>query len=206
MRILVIGSGGREHALAWKLSQSPVVERVYGAPGNPGISQCGECIPAGDSSPQALLAAAERVEADLTVVGPELPLVAGVVNAFRAAGRPIVGPTGPTHGFVGAITEFDSREGTSTGALFEGGGGEGIAGGGGYIATTNQNGQPAGAVLAYGGVGVSSPVGSASGGLVGFGSGGKVSGVGLYGEGFLFGRGGGGGAYLNITNVGNCHQ
>ena len=93
MRILVIGSGGREHALAWKLSQSPVVERVYGAPGNPGISQCGECIPAGDGSPQALLAAAERVNADLTVVGPELPLVAGVVDAFRAAGRPIVGPT-----------------------------------------------------------------------------------------------------------------
>ena len=93
MRILVIGSGGREHALAWKLSQSPVVEKVYGAPGNPGVSQCGECIPAGDGSPQALLAAAERVKADLTVVGPELPLVAGVVDAFRAAGRPIVGPT-----------------------------------------------------------------------------------------------------------------
>jgi phosphoribosylamine---glycine ligase len=93
MRILVIGSGGREHALAWKLSQSPMVERVYGTPGNPGVSQCGECIPAGDGSPKALLAAAERVKADLTVVGPELPLVAGVVDAFRAAGLPIVGPT-----------------------------------------------------------------------------------------------------------------
>lgn len=93
MRILVIGSGGREHALAWKLSQSPAVERVFGAPGNPGIARCGECIPAGDGSPKALLAAAELVKADLTVVGPELPLVAGVVDAFRAAGRPIVGPT-----------------------------------------------------------------------------------------------------------------
>jgi len=86
MRILVIGSGGREHALAWKLSQSPAVERVYGTPGNPGISQCGECIPAADGSPQALLAAAERVKADLTVVGPELPLVAGVVSGIRHAG------------------------------------------------------------------------------------------------------------------------
>jgi phosphoribosylamine--glycine ligase len=93
MRILVIGSGGREHALAWRLSQSTLVERVYGAPGNPGLARCGDCIGAGDGSPRALLGAAESVEADLTVVGPEAPLVAGVVDAFRAAGRAIVGPT-----------------------------------------------------------------------------------------------------------------
>ena len=91
MRILVIGSGGREHALAWKLSQSPSV-RVYAAPGNPGMARCADCIPAGDGTPKTLLAVAELVNADLTVVGPEAPLVAGVVDAFRAAGRAIVGP------------------------------------------------------------------------------------------------------------------
>ena len=92
MRILVIGSGGREHALAWKLSQSPSVH-VYASPGNPGMARCGDCIPAGEGTPKALLAVAESVNADLTVVGPEAPLVAGVVDAFRAAGRAIVGPT-----------------------------------------------------------------------------------------------------------------
>jgi phosphoribosylamine---glycine ligase len=92
MKILVIGSGGREHALAWKLSQSPGVQ-VYAAPGNPGMARCGECIPSGDASPRTLLAVAEAVNAELTVVGPEAPLVAGVVDAFRAAGRAIVGPT-----------------------------------------------------------------------------------------------------------------
>jgi phosphoribosylamine---glycine ligase len=92
MKILVIGSGGREHALAWKLSQSAGV-RVYAAPGNPGMARCSECIPASDGTPKALLAAAEAVGAELTIVGPEAPLVAGVVDAFRAAGRAIVGPT-----------------------------------------------------------------------------------------------------------------
>jgi len=92
MRILVIGSGGREHALAWKLSQSPGVQ-VYATPGNPGMARCGECLPAGDGSPRTLLAVAESVNAELTVVGPEAPLVAGVVDTFRAAGRAIVGPT-----------------------------------------------------------------------------------------------------------------
>jgi phosphoribosylamine--glycine ligase len=92
MRILVIGSGGREHALAWKLSQSLGVQ-VYATPGNPGMARCGECILAGDGSPRTLLAVAESVNAELTVVGPEAPLVAGVVDTFRAAGRAIVGPT-----------------------------------------------------------------------------------------------------------------
>jgi phosphoribosylamine--glycine ligase len=92
MRILVIGSGGREHALVWKLSQSPEVQKIYAAPGNPGMERCGECVSAGDGSPKAFLAAAESVNADLTVVGPEAPLVAGVVDAFRAAGKAIIGP------------------------------------------------------------------------------------------------------------------
>ena len=91
MKILVLGSGGREHALAWKLSQSPGAS-VYVAPGNPGIARVGACVPVRDSSPETFLAVAEEIGADLTVVGPEAPLVAGVVNVFRRAGRLIVGP------------------------------------------------------------------------------------------------------------------
>jgi phosphoribosylamine--glycine ligase len=85
MKILVIGSGGREHALSWKLTQSPGVE-VFAAPGNPGIAQVGTCVP---GTP---LEAAKLLEPDLTVVGPEAPLVAGVVDEFRALGKRIVGP------------------------------------------------------------------------------------------------------------------
>ena len=81
----MIGGGGREHALAWKLAQSPGVE-VFAAPGNPGIAQVGTCISG------APLEAAEAIDADLTVVGPEAPLVEGVVDEFRARGRRIVGP------------------------------------------------------------------------------------------------------------------
>jgi phosphoribosylamine--glycine ligase len=87
MRILILGGGGREHALAWKLAQSKGVE-VFAAPGNPGIARVGTCVPAGSS----FLAVAEEIGADLTVVGPEAPLVAGVVDEFRARGRKIVGP------------------------------------------------------------------------------------------------------------------
>ena len=93
MKVLIIGGGGREHALAWRLVQSPEVERVFATPGNPGIARVAACLPAGDASPGAYLAIAESVDADLTVVGPEAPLVAGVVDAFRARGRAIFGPT-----------------------------------------------------------------------------------------------------------------
>ena len=86
MKILVIGSGGREHALAWKLAQSPGVE-VFGAPGNPGIARVGTCVA---GTPWE---AADAIGADLTVVGPEVPLVEGVVDEFRARGRKIVGPS-----------------------------------------------------------------------------------------------------------------
>ena len=91
MKILVLGGGGREHALAWKLAQSPG-HSIFAAPGNPGIAKIGTCVPVRDGSAEGLLALAEGIGADLTVVGPEAPLVAGVVDAFRARGRKIVGP------------------------------------------------------------------------------------------------------------------
>jgi phosphoribosylamine--glycine ligase len=91
MRILLLGGGGREHALAWKLAQSSGVS-IFAAPGNPGIAGLGTCIPVADGTPEAFLSIAEHLDADLTVVGPEAPLVAGVVDAFRARGRKIFGP------------------------------------------------------------------------------------------------------------------
>jgi len=91
MKILILGSGGREHALAWKLAQSPGVS-VYGTPGNPGFAGLGTCLPVKDGTPTSYLAAAESIGADLTVVGPEAPLVAGVVDLFREHRRRIVGP------------------------------------------------------------------------------------------------------------------
>ncbi len=89
----MIGSGGREHALAWKLARSESVTSVYATPGNPGIAQVATCLPHLDQTPQAWLAAANDLDIDLTVVGPEAPLVAGIVDVFRASGRKIVGPT-----------------------------------------------------------------------------------------------------------------
>jgi len=88
MKILVAGSGGREHAICWKLAQSPKTSALYAAPGNPGIAQVANCL-----ATTEYLAAAESINADLTVVGPEIPLAAGIVDQFRAKGRRIVGPT-----------------------------------------------------------------------------------------------------------------
>src|SRR5678815_694831 len=93
MKILVIGGGAREHALAWRLSSEPDVEQVLCAPGNPGIASVAHCVPANPADPNELLRIAEHFAIDVTVVGPELPLSRGVVDVFSAAGRPIVGPT-----------------------------------------------------------------------------------------------------------------
>jgi phosphoribosylamine---glycine ligase len=93
MKILVIGGGGREHALVWRLRRDPDVDAVMAAPGNPGIAAIGACLPVDLADPAAMLLLAERHGADLTVVGPEGPLDLGVVDIFRRAGRPIVGPT-----------------------------------------------------------------------------------------------------------------
>ena len=93
MKILVIGSGGREHALAWKLAQSPKVSRVFVAPGNGGTAREEGLVNVPISGTAELLEFARREDIGLTVVGPEAPLAAGVVDAFRAAGRKIFGPT-----------------------------------------------------------------------------------------------------------------
>ncbi len=93
MKILVIGSGGREHAIAWRLAQCPSVSKLYAAPGNPGIAQVAELIPASATDAEALLAAAKSAGVDLTVVGPEAPLAAGIVDLFRSHRLSIIGPT-----------------------------------------------------------------------------------------------------------------
>ena len=93
MKILVIGGGGREHALVWKLAQSPRVSKIFCAPGNGGIAQAATCLPIAADDAEGLLAAAGRERIDLTIVGPETALAAGVVDRFAAAGRKIVGPT-----------------------------------------------------------------------------------------------------------------
>jgi len=93
MNVLVIGSGGREHALAWKLKQSRRVSKLVCAPGNAGMAELAECVPADVSNIAGLADLAERMQADLTVVGPELPLVAGVADEFARRGLKIIGPT-----------------------------------------------------------------------------------------------------------------
>lgn len=93
MKVLVIGAGGREHALVWKLRESQQVTDIYCAPGNPGIGQEAECLTVDVGDPEAILALASRLSADLTVVGPEAPLVAGVVDVFAKAGLRIIGPS-----------------------------------------------------------------------------------------------------------------
>lgn len=93
MKVLVIGSGGREHALLWKLRQSPRIRQMYCTPGNGGICTAAECIPSDVKSVESLLAVANQIQPDLTVVGPEVPLAAGVVEEFERRGLRIFGPT-----------------------------------------------------------------------------------------------------------------
>ncbi|PLX81753.1 MAG: phosphoribosylamine--glycine ligase [Desulfuromonas sp.] len=92
MKILVVGGGGREHALAWKIAQSPLVETVFCAPGNPGIAHLAKCVDIAADNIDALLDFARDEVIDLTVVGPEIPLTLGIVDRFQAAGLDIFGP------------------------------------------------------------------------------------------------------------------
>lgn len=93
MKILVVGGGGREHALVWKLAQSPRVKKIYCAPGNAGISQLAECVNIAADDIDKLLIFAQEHKIDLTVVGPEVPLIGGIVNKFTKAGLKIFGPS-----------------------------------------------------------------------------------------------------------------
>ncbi|GAB6180237.1 phosphoribosylamine--glycine ligase [Desulfotomaculum defluvii] len=93
MKILVVGGGGREHALVWKLKQSPRVKQIYCAPGNAGINQIATCIQIAAEDNQGLLNFAKREQIDLTVVGPEIPLTNGIVDLFQQEGLKIFGPS-----------------------------------------------------------------------------------------------------------------
>lgn len=117
MKVLVIGSGGREHAIAWKISQSTSCKKVYAAPGNPGIAEVAECIQPALPGPEGYLRIAEEKGIDLTVVGPEAPLVGGLADLFRARGRRIIGPSAKAARLEGSkvfAKEFMSAAGIPT--------------------------------------------------------------------------------------------
>lgn len=104
MRALVVGTGGREHALAWGLARSASVDEVVAAPGNPGMEALARCVPVDAKDPEAIASLAEAVDADLVIIGPEDPLVRGAVDAVRARGRLAFGP-----GASGARLEGSKR-------------------------------------------------------------------------------------------------
>ena len=94
MNVLLIGSGGREHALGWKLAQSPRLTRLISLPGNPGLAELGQTLPGADPlDGSAVVDAARAHKIDLVVIGAEAPLAAGVTDALRAAGIPVWGPS-----------------------------------------------------------------------------------------------------------------
>ena len=93
MKVLLVGSGGREHALAWRLSQTAYLQELHAAPGNPGIAQLGECHPVRAEDAEGLLALCRELAVDLAVVGPETPLVAGLADTLRHAGVAVFGPS-----------------------------------------------------------------------------------------------------------------
>jgi phosphoribosylamine--glycine ligase / phosphoribosylformylglycinamidine cyclo-ligase len=124
MRVLIVGSGGREHALAWKLSQSPKVARLFIAPGNGGTGSLGQNVPIGADDLPALMHFGQQERIDLTVVGPEAPLVAGLVDVFAAAGLPAFGPSAAAAQLEGSkafAKRFMVEEGipTGVGAIFD---------------------------------------------------------------------------------------
>ena len=121
MKILVIGGGGREHALVWKLKQSPRVEKIWCAPGNGGIAAEAECVPMDAGDVSAIVALAEKIHPDLSIVGPELPLVNGLTDAFRLRNWPIVGPSQQAARLEGSkifSKEFLQRHGIPTAKMY----------------------------------------------------------------------------------------
>jgi phosphoribosylamine---glycine ligase len=121
LRILVVGSGGREHALVWRLRQSPEVQKIWCAPGNGGISNDAECVPVSPEDIGALVSLAETLKPDLTVVGPEAPLVAGVRNKFECRHMRLVGPSQRDARLEGSkiyAKQFMDRYGIPTATLY----------------------------------------------------------------------------------------
>ena len=104
MKVLVVGSGGREHALVWKISQSPMVDKIYCAPGNAGIGEMAECVAIKAEDLDGLLEFAVQNEIGLTVVGPEVPLTMGIVDKFQEKGLKIFGPSGRAAEIEGSKT------------------------------------------------------------------------------------------------------
>ncbi|HOQ90327.1 MAG TPA: phosphoribosylamine--glycine ligase, partial [Candidatus Hydrogenedentes bacterium] len=126
MKILVVGSGGREHALCWKIAQSPLVSRVYCAPGNPGVASLakGESVPLGAEDFEGIAALIEEKDIGLTVVGPENPLAAGIVDYLSARGEVVFGPSAAAARLEASkafAKDFMSRHGipTANAAVFE---------------------------------------------------------------------------------------
>jgi len=121
MKVLVIGGGGREHALVWKLKESASVEKIWCTPGNGGIAGEAECIAMDAGDVAGLVALAEKLRPDLTVVGPELPLVNGLVDAFERRKWAIVGPTKSAAQLEGSkvfTKEFLERHKIPTAAMY----------------------------------------------------------------------------------------
>src|SRR5439155_14513350 len=119
MRILVVGSGGREHALAWAISASPLVDRVYCAPGNAGIAEEAECVAVAANDAAGLIAFCRKAAIDFVVVGPEAPLVGGLVDALEDAGIAAFGPSKAAAALEGSkafMKELCVREGIPTAA------------------------------------------------------------------------------------------
>src|SRR5205807_8374438 len=119
MRVLVVGSGGREHALAWAITASPLVDRVYCAPGNAGIAEDAECVPVAANDTAGLIAFCRKAAVDLVVVGPEAPLVAGLVDALEDAGIAAFGPSkaaAALEGSKGFMKDLCAREAIPTAA------------------------------------------------------------------------------------------
>ena len=119
MRILIVGSGGREHALTWAIAASPLIDRVYCAPGNAGIAEDAECVPVAAGDTAGLVAFCKRNAIDFVVVGPEAPLVAGLVDALEAEGIAAFGPTAAAAALEGSksfMKDLCAREGIPTAA------------------------------------------------------------------------------------------
>ena len=121
MKFLIIGSGGREHAIAWKLAQSPMVTEIFVSPGNGGTDNETKCMNIPVMNHAELLSFAKEKSIDMTVVGPELPLVEGLSNMFRRNGQAIIGPSKDGSRLEGSKAfskDFMLKNGVKTGSYF----------------------------------------------------------------------------------------